>query len=67
MAHGLGFRTIAEGVETQSQLDFLRSHGCDEVQGYFFSRPVPADEFVALLIKDGVPKGSNARILMEPK
>ena len=49
LARSLGFRTIAEGVETQSQLDFLRAHQCDEIQGYFYSRPVPADEFARLL------------------
>jgi EAL domain-containing protein (putative c-di-GMP-specific phosphodiesterase class I) len=45
MAEGLGLSTLAEGVETAGQLDFLRSQGCVEVQGYHFSRPLPADEF----------------------
>jgi diguanylate cyclase (GGDEF)-like protein len=45
LARTLGFQTIAEGVETQGQLAFLREQGCDEVQGYFFSRPLPADQF----------------------
>lgn len=49
MAHGMGFKTIAEGVETQAQLDYLRLHGCDEIQGYFFSRPIAATEFARLL------------------
>jgi EAL domain-containing protein (putative c-di-GMP-specific phosphodiesterase class I) len=49
MAHGMGFKTIAEGVETQAQLDCLRADGCDEIQGYFFSRPVPAEAFAQLL------------------
>jgi len=40
---------ISEGVETQEQLDFLRRHGCRHMQGYFFGRPVPAAEFLALL------------------
>ena len=57
MAHGLGFRTIAEGVETQSQLDYLRAQGCDEIQGYFFGRPVPAEEFAHLLRRGGVLTG----------
>jgi diguanylate cyclase (GGDEF)-like protein len=57
MAHGLGFRTIAEGVETQSQLDYLRAQGCDEIQGYFFGRPVPAEEFAHLLRRGGVLDG----------
>jgi EAL domain-containing protein (putative c-di-GMP-specific phosphodiesterase class I) len=44
LAHGLDVRTVAEGVETAEQLGFLREHGCDEAQGYHFSRPVPAAE-----------------------
>jgi len=47
MASSLGVRTIAEGVETAGQLAFLRLQGCNEVQGYYFSRPVPADKFEA--------------------
>ncbi len=49
MAHSMGFKTIAEGVETQAQLDYLRAHGCDEIQGYYYSRPVPAEAFAQLL------------------
>jgi len=48
MAHGLGTRVVAEGVETQQQFSFLQEHGCDEVQGFLFSRPLPASEFVRL-------------------
>ncbi len=44
MAHQLNIRVVAEGVETEAQLAFLRGQGCDEYQGYYFSRPLPADE-----------------------
>jgi len=49
MAASLGLQTIAEGVETAGQLDHLRAMGCDEVQGFHFSRPVPADAFAAFV------------------
>ena len=49
ISHSLGLKVVAEGVETAEQLVFLKSLGCDGAQGYYFSRPVPADEFVRLL------------------
>jgi len=49
MAQRMGHRVIAEGVETRAQLDYLRSLGCQEIQGHLFSPPLPASEFVALL------------------
>jgi diguanylate cyclase (GGDEF)-like protein len=55
MAHSLKLRVIAEGVEVLGELKFLRTHQCDEVQGYYFSGPVPADQFPNLL-RAGIPK-----------
>ncbi len=49
MAHGLGIKTIAEGVETKEQRAFLLEHGCDMMQGYYFSRPILPEAFAALL------------------
>ena len=57
MAKGLGFRTIAEGVETQEQLDFLLEKQCDEIQGYLFSRPLLA-EVLAELLRNGGALGA---------
>ncbi len=51
MAHSLGIRVVAEGVETAAQCQFLRRHRCDEMQGYYFSRPLPPVEITALLIE----------------
>jgi len=49
MAHGLQMRVIAEGVETEAQLSLLLAKGCDQIQGYWFSPPVPADEVARML------------------
>ena len=52
MAKYLGVPVVAEGVETQGQLELLKNAGCDLVQGYYFSKPVPASEFETLIEKD---------------
>jgi diguanylate cyclase (GGDEF)-like protein/PAS domain S-box-containing protein len=57
MAHGLGKKVVAEGVETESQLDFLRELGCDSIQGFLYSRPVPI-EAMARLIGQRLEPGS---------
>ena len=49
LAKGLGIRTVAEGVESRDQLDFLKQQKCNLMQGYYFSKPVPYEEIVALL------------------
>ena len=49
MGHSLNLRVIAEGIETEGQLRYLHSHGCDEMQGFYFSRPVPPGEFEEML------------------
>jgi len=51
MAHSLNLKVVAEGVETQEQSGFLRNLGCDQIQGYIFSKPVPSAEIVGLLYK----------------
>ncbi|MCG8125759.1 MAG: EAL domain-containing protein, partial [Candidatus Thiodiazotropha taylori] len=50
MAHQLNLGVVAEGVESQRQLDFLHQQGCEMAQGYFFSKPLPAEEFEAMLV-----------------
>lgn len=60
MAHKLGIKVVAEGVETSDQLRLLRDAGCDFAQGYLFSRPVPLAEFVRLLA-EALPDARSGR------
>ncbi|MDR3369257.1 EAL domain-containing protein [Rhodoferax sp.] len=70
MAHNLGLSVIAEGVETLAELSYLRQHACDEIQGYYFSRPLPAAQYEALLreqrhlVKPPPEEGEATRTLL---
>ncbi len=52
LAHSLNLKVIAEGVETQAQKEFLLESGCEDIQGYFYSKPISRDEMEAFLIQD---------------
>ena len=52
LGHSLDLEVIAEGVETSDQLAFLRAEGCDGVQGYYFGRPMPAQDFIARVLEE---------------
>jgi diguanylate cyclase (GGDEF)-like protein/PAS domain S-box-containing protein len=60
MGKTLSLTVVAEGVETIEQQTFLRSQACDEMQGYYFSKPIVADEFAALLRKNSIAETHNA-------
>ena len=51
LGHELGLTVVAAGVETREELAFVRQHGCNQVQGFLFSRPVPAEEATELLAR----------------
>jgi EAL domain-containing protein (putative c-di-GMP-specific phosphodiesterase class I) len=56
MAHALGMRVVAEGVETEEQLKVLKSQRCDEIQGYYVSRPLPPSDRQPILPKWFLPQ-----------
>ena len=60
LGHSLGLKVVAEGVETEEQRCILLEQGCDLAQGYYFGRPVPAEEFVEWLGSRGEPSGTSA-------
>ncbi|MGH7526867.1 MAG: EAL domain-containing protein [Gemmatimonadales bacterium] len=68
MGHALGIRVVAEGVETESQLALLRKQECDEMQGYLFSRPIPAERFAQYLagkrpeVRNGTRRARSAGV-----
>lgn len=66
MARSLNMKTVAEGVETEDQLEFMRINGCDEIQGYYFSPPVPADRFQILLEKERAKSNHQASFFPAP-
>jgi diguanylate cyclase (GGDEF)-like protein len=63
LGHRLHLRVIAEGVETEEQRDFLRAHDCDEMQGYLFSPPVPAERIAAMLEEQRQPGRSSPKLV----
>ena len=56
MAHEIGIKTVAEGVETEEQVSFLRQSGCDYIQGYYYSKPVPIEQFEEVLREKATEK-----------
>jgi diguanylate cyclase (GGDEF)-like protein/PAS domain S-box-containing protein len=61
LAHRMQLKVVAEGVETEAQLDYLKKNHCDEMQGYYFSKPLPAEEFASLL-----HQGKRLAVMTEP-
>ena len=61
MGKTLSLTVVAEGVETQEQKDFLREHICDEMQGFYFSKPIAPDQFADLLRKHN-PSSQKSRV-----
>ena len=55
MSDKLGLGLLAEGVETREQVELLQKIGCDQVQGYYYAKPMPKDEFYELLAKQNHP------------
>ena len=74
LAQNLRLKVIAEGIETQAHLDFLRSLGCDQGQGFFLGRPMPAEQFCSFVTDRSVTQAldesrvpvTRANVLLDP-
>jgi EAL domain-containing protein (putative c-di-GMP-specific phosphodiesterase class I) len=66
LAGGLHATTVAEGIETGAELDELMAMGCSYGQGYYFARPVPAEQFMGLMSSSIASAGSSAALMLEP-
>jgi EAL domain-containing protein (putative c-di-GMP-specific phosphodiesterase class I) len=66
MAHSLKLEVVAEGVETAEQLSYLRSHRCDQIQGYYFSKPLSATDLETLVRAKKRLPGSSTMSLPQP-
>jgi diguanylate cyclase (GGDEF)-like protein len=67
MARSLGLETVAEGVETAAQLDCLARRGCDQIQGYYYSHPLPAMQMTRLLQQDAHPAAPDCGAFVPPQ
>jgi len=66
-AHSLRLKVVAEGVETEEQLGWLRDNGCDVVRSYYFSRPVTSDVLLPWLRVGGKPVSAGKKTITRPK
>ncbi|MCK0509665.1 bifunctional diguanylate cyclase/phosphodiesterase [Aromatoleum buckelii] len=66
LAHRLQLKVVAEGVETEAQLGYLRQHDCDEMQGYYFAKPMPAESFSELMVTAKALAGTGGRQTAAP-
>jgi EAL domain-containing protein (putative c-di-GMP-specific phosphodiesterase class I) len=65
IGHGVGMQVLAEGVETRAQLSYLQENGCDAIQGFLLSPPVPGGEALALMQREATGQGLGAALLKE--